>query len=143
MTTTFRVDVVAGMTTMINAFIVANPTVILRHFRSRPPSAGTDLPFTFLDLRPEAIEHVSGLRYRTMSPSIVAVFQLTDNGETTDAQDAAVDLLVDHFTSYPHIVAGTVWDAMTVSDESLQDGESFFAAVRFTFGNISIREGRT
>ena len=143
MATTFRVDVVAGFGTMMTAFIAANPTVILRHFRSRPPSAGTDLPFTFLDLRPEAISHVQGLRERLMAPSIVAVFRLTDNGETTDAQDVAVDLLVDHFTSYPHLVAGTVWDALTVSDESLQDGETFFAAVRFTFGNISIHEGRT
>jgi hypothetical protein len=143
MATTFRSDVVTGFGTMMAAFIAAHPTIILRHFRSRPPSSNTDMPFTFLDLRPEAIGHDSGLRQRLMSPSIVAVFRMTDNGETTTLQDAAVDLLVDWFTSYPHIVAGTVWDAMTVSDESLQDGETYFAAVRFTFGNISILEGRT
>jgi len=143
MATTFRSDVVTGFGTMMAAFIAAHPTIILRHFRSRPPSSNTDMPFTFLDLRPEAISHVAGLRERLMNPSIVAVFRLTDNGETTTVQDAAVDLLVDWFTSYPHIVAGTVWDAMTVSDESLQDGETYFAAVRFTFGNISIHEGRT
>jgi hypothetical protein len=139
----FRVDMVAGVTTMMAAFIAAHPTIVVRHFRSRPASANTDMPFTFLDLRPETISHVSGLRERVMSPSIVAVFRLTENGETTDAQDAAVDLLVDHFTSYPHIVTGTVWDAMTVADETAADGESTFAAVRFTFGNISIHEGRT
>lgn len=138
----FRRDVVAGFGTMMAAFVAAHPTVITRHFRSRPPSVNTDMPYTFLELRPEGVTHVSGLRYRVMSPSIVAVFRLTDNGETTDVQDTAVDLLLDHFTLYPHIVAGTVWDELSVSDEAAPDGDSTFAAVRFTFANISIREGR-
>jgi hypothetical protein len=142
MTTTFRVDVVSGMTAMITAFIAAHPTVIVRHFRSMPASTNTDLPCTWLDLRPEVIDHESGLRHRTMSPSIVAMFSLGDNQETTDLQDAAVDLLVDHFTSYPHIVAATVWDAMTVSDERLP-GDTSVSLVRFTFDNISIAEGRS
>jgi len=143
MATTFRADLVTGVTTMMTAFIAAHPTVIKRHFRSHPPSFDTDLPCTYLDLRPEAISHVAGLRERVMSPAVVAVFRLTDNHETTDAQDVAVDLLVDHFTSYPHIVTGTVWDQLTVSDETIPDDQSRFAGVRFTFGNISIHEGRT
>jgi hypothetical protein len=126
----------------MTAFIAAHPTIILRHFRSLPPSLLTDVPFTYLDLRPERIDHESGLRHRTMNPSIVAIFDLGDNGETTDLMDAAVDLLVDHFTSYPHIVVGTVWDAMTVADEAVPNDTSMIA-VRFTFGNISIGEGRT
>ena len=143
MTTTFRADVVAGMTTMMVAFIAANPTVIRRHFRRRPPSSNTDIPFTYLDLRPETITHVSGLRERLMAPSVVAVFQLTDNLQTADVQDTTTDLLVDWFTDYPHIVAGTVWDELTVSEEDAPDGETSRTAVRFTFGNISIHEGRT
>ena len=140
MATTFRADVVAGMTTMMTAFIAANPGVIQRHFRFLPPSFTTDLPCTYLDLRPESISHVSGLRERLMNPSIVAVFDDPENGQTVDTIDPAVDLLVDWFTSYPHIVPGTVWDAMTVAEESIDNG---MVAVRFTFGNISIHEGRT
>jgi hypothetical protein len=143
MATTFRVDVVTGFGTMMTAFIAAHPTVIRRHFRRKPPSSNTDIPFTYLDLRPETITHDSGLRQRLMSPSIVAVFQLTDNLETADTQDAATDLLVDHFTSYPHIVTGTIWDQLTVSEEAAPDGDTQRTAVRFTFGNISILEGRT
>ena len=143
MTTTFRVDIVTGFGTMMTAFIAANPTVIKRHFRRRPPSSDTDIPFTYLDLRPETINHVSGLRERVMSPSIVAVFQITDNLETADAQDAATDLLVDHFTDYPHIATGTIWDEITITEEAAPDGDTQRTAVRFTFANISIHEGRT
>jgi len=140
---TFRVDIVNGIGTMMTAFIAANPTVIRRHFRRRPPSTNNDIPYSYLDLRPEAISHVSGLRERVLSPSVVAVFAITDNLETADLQDAATDLLIDHFTTYPHLVAGTVWDAITVTEENAPDGLTDRTAVRFTFGNISIHEGRT
>lgn len=139
--TTFRADVVAGMTTMMQAFIATNPTVIRRHFRMLPVTVITDLPCSYLDLRPESIQHVDGLRYRVMSPSVVVVFDNGENGETIDAMDTTVDLLVDHFTAYPHIVAGTVWDAMTVAEEPLANNLGM-VALRFTFSNISIREGR-
>jgi len=142
MTTTFRADVVAGMTTMMQAFIAANPTLVRRHFRVLPESFTTDIPCSYLDLRPEQISHDSGLRQRLMSPSIVVIFDAADNGEVIDAMDTTTDLLVDWFTSYPHIVSGTVWDAMTVADESVPNNLGM-VAVRFTFGNISILEGRT
>lgn len=135
---TFRSDLVAGVTTMMNAFIVANPTVVVRHFRHRPPTLTTDLPCTYLDLRPESISHANGLRDRVMSPSVVYVGRWTEAGEVMDGFDDAVDLLVDHFSTYPHIVAGTIWDELTVADESVED----HPAVRFTFGNIAIAEGR-
>ena len=139
MTTTFRADLVAGMTTMMQAFIAANPTVIRRHFRVRPMSQTTDLPCSYLDLRPETVTHDSGLRIRTMNPSVVVVFGLTENAETIDAMDAAVDLLMDHLTSYPHIIAGSWWSSLTVSEEAAEDGN---IAVRFTFDALSFGEGR-
>jgi len=125
---------------MMGAFIAANPTLITRHFRSET-EALKDLPATYLDLRPEAITHSEGLRVRTMSPSIVAVTRRTEAGETSDRHDTLVDYLVDWFTLYPHIVAGTVWDRMTVEDEATGD-DNQFAATRFTFADISIAEGR-
>jgi len=141
-TTTFRADVVAGMTTMMTAFIAAHPTVVRRHFRILPESFTTDIPCSYLDLRPETISHDSGLRERLMSPSIVVIFDAGDNFEVIDAMDTTVDLLVDWFTSYPHIVTGTIWDAMTVADEPVPNNLGM-VAVRFTFGNISRLEGRT
>lgn len=140
--TTFRADVVAGMTTMMQAFIAIHPTLVRRHFRVLPESFTTDIPCSYLDLRPETISHVAGLRHRVISPSIVVVFDAGDNNEAIDAMDTTTDLLVDHFTSYPHIVTGTIWDAMTVNDESVPNNVGLIQ-VRFTFGNIEIGEGRT
>jgi hypothetical protein len=141
MTSTFRVDLVAGVTTMMTAYIAANPTLLRRHYRSIPAQF-QDLPCSYLDVRPETVSHANGLRDRVTSPSVVVVTRLTDNGETTDIHDVLVDSLLDWFTSYPHIVTGTVWSDMTVADEAIGD-DSQFVATRFSFGNISIAEGRT
>ena len=138
--TTFRVDLVAGVTTMMDAYIAANPTLLLRHYRSLPAQF-QDLPSSYLDLRPETITHSEGVRDRRIAPSVVVVTRLTDNGETTDVHDILVDSLVDWFTSYPHIVAGTSWQDMTVADEALGP-DNQFVGTRFTFGDISKIEGR-
>ena len=140
-TSTFRVDLVAGFTTMMAAYIAANPTLIKRHYRSLPAQF-QDLPCSYLDVRPERVSHAQGLRDRVTSPSIVVVTRLTDNGETTDIHDVLVDSLLDWFTSYPHIVTGTIWSDMTVADEAIGD-DNQFVGTRFSFGNISIAEGRT
>jgi len=140
-TSTFRVDLVAGVTAMMNAYIAANPTKLLRHYRSLPAQF-QDLPASYLDVRPETVSHANGLRDRVTSPSIVVVTRLTDNGETTDIHDILVDSLLDWFTSYPHIVTGTVWSDMTIADEAVGP-DNQFVGTRFSFGNISIAEGRT
>ena len=141
MSTTFRVDLVAGFTTMMTAYIAANPTLLVRHHRSIPAQF-QDFPCSYLDVRPEKVTHMNGLRDRVASPSVVVVTRLTDNGETTDIHDRLVDSLLDWFTAYPHIVAGTVWDEMTVADEALGE-DNQFVATRFTFLDISIAEGRS
>lgn len=140
-TSTFRVDLVAGFTSMMNAYIAANPSRLVRHYRSIPTQF-QDLPASYLDLRPETVHHANGLRDRVVSPSVVVVTRLTDNGETTDIHDYLVDSLLDWFTTYPHIINGTVWEDMTVADEAAGD-DNQFVATRFTFSDISIAEGRT
>lgn len=140
MASTFRQDLITGMLAMLNAYIAANPTLLVRAFKVRPGNlVATDLPCAYIDLRPETIAHAAGVRTRTMSPSVVVVDRLTDNAETLTRLDSLTDALVDWFTGYPHIVAGTVWDQMTVGDESVSEGTE---AVRFTFGNIEVIEGR-
>ena len=148
MATTFRTDVTAGLVTIIDAFITANPTLIRRSSRAEPPSIVGDLPIAYVDRRTETISHDSGIRVRTMTPSVVVVSPLADNVETVTAHDSLVDLLVDHFTTYAHITSNTVWSDMTVDDESYpvesNDGTiRHFFATRFTFGNVSIQEGRS
>jgi len=147
MATTFRQDVTAGLVTILDAFIAANPTILRRSERAQPPSVMGDLPLAFVDGRPERIRHDSGTRERVMSPSIVVVSSIGDNVETVVRHDVLVDLLVDHFTANPHVMPVTIWDEMTVDDEDYpvlsESGKvDHFYATRFTFVNLSIMEGR-
>lgn len=137
---TFRQDLVTGFTAMMQAFIVAHPANLKKHFRVRPPSQVNDLPYSYLDIRNETAEHDSGLRTRTFTPSIVVVFELADNGETLDLMDATVDLLMDHFTSYTRVAANSWWSSISAADEEADPGRF---ATRFTWNGLSLAEGRT
>lgn len=140
----FRTDLVTGVSTMMAAFIVASPTLLKRHYRVRPMSlAGADLPCSYLDLRPETVHYSEGIRQRDYTPSIVFVDRLTTNEETVARMDTLVDAFAEHLDLYAHIVTGTAWSDGSWADESadLADGNRAEAA-RFTFGPISIIEGR-
>jgi len=141
MATTFRTDIADGILSVLNTFIAAHPTLLLRAHRSRPESF-PDLPAAYIENRPEDITHDSGIRRRRMSPSVVVVRRITNNDEAMTAFDTLVDLLVDTFTDNPQFTADTIWSAMTVADEDAPFGEYDFAAVRFTFPDITIMEGR-
>ena len=141
MATTFRTDTVTGIEAVLTTFRTANPTLLLGVHRARPESF-PDLPAAYISNRPESITHDSGTRTRTMQPSVVVVRRITDNEEAMAAFDTLVDLLVDAFTAVPQFAAGTIWDQLAVTDEDAPFGDYDFAAVRFTFGDVSIMEGR-
>ena len=143
MATTFRRDIAAGLVTILEAFKAANPTMLRSVHRARPEGFRGDYPIAFVEARPEQIQHDSGIRDRTMTPSVAVVNDSGLNNEHMDEFDVLVDALVDHFTLYPHITPGTVWDRMTVEDYDETIGDQLRPAVRFTFGNISIQEGRS
>lgn len=137
MTTTFRADITAGVATMMQAFITAHGTgVLARHEDEKPTTFALDTPLSYLSSLHEDITHTAGTRERVASPSVTVVAE-------AKVLSTLVDLLIDHFTAYPHIVTGTIWDRMTVDDdrEEIGDGASL-PSVRFTFTNLSIREGR-
>jgi hypothetical protein len=143
MATTFRSDIATGLVTILEAFKTANPTLLRSVYRARPEGFTGDYPIAFVEARPETIFHTSGVRDRTMTPSVAVVGDGGLNAEHMAAFDALVDALVDHFTLSPHISSNTVWDRMTVEDYAEEVGEQLRPAVRFTFGNISIQEGRS
>ena len=146
MPTTFRADTRAGLVTAVQAFITAQPTMLHVVYTSRPSTFSGDTPFAYVDLLGETIAHDSGTRTRTMQPSVVVVGRPTENAQQTADWDLLVDALVDHFTDYAHISPNTIWDAMTVTDDSeevqSEQGVRTFPAVRFQFGNVSAMEGR-
>jgi hypothetical protein len=147
-TTTARVDLVAGFGTMMTAFIAANPTLLKRHFRVRPESVAGELPYSYLDLRPETAAYAVGVQTRTFSPTLVVVGPAVPNDQIVSVLDTLVDALVEYIGGYGgafggHITANTVWSSMTIADGIEQDGDSVFPAVRFSFPDLSISEGRT
>lgn len=141
MATTFRNDIATGIYDVLVTFRTANPTLMPGLFRARPESF-PELPAAYIDRRPERVTHSQGIRTRTMQPSVVLVRRITSNAETMAEFDTTVDLLVDAFTASPQFATGTIWDEMTVADEDAPFGDYDFAAVRFTFGDVSIMEGR-
>jgi hypothetical protein len=143
MTTTFRSATRAGLVTILQAFQSANPTMLRSVFTSRPEGFTGDYPIAFVDTFPESVLHTSGVRGRTGVVTVVVVDAGGTNAEQVAAWDALVDGLMDHFTSYPHISTGTIWDRMSVAEYDETIGEQLRPAVRFTFENIYTGEGRT
>ncbi len=141
MATTFRADTVAGIYAVLDAFRTANPTLLLGVHRARPESF-PDLPAAYIDGRDEAVTHSAGVRTRTMRPQVVVVRRITNNEEAMLAFDTLVDALLDAFTAQPSFDAGTMWSDVSIADEDAPFGDYDFAAVRFTFGDVTIMEGR-
>lgn len=143
MPTTFRTDIVDGILAVLNTYAAANPTQLVRAYRSKPINvAAGDLPAAYVDLRNEIIQHAEGVRVRVMSPTIVVVDRAIDNIETGDRMDPLIDDLVDALTAAPQLATGTVWDRMEVRDIPVEIGEYEYAGVRITISDVTIREGR-
>ena len=148
MASTFRVDTRAGIVTAAQAFQTANPTLLYAVHTARPTRYTGDIPFGYVELLGERVRHTQGTRIRELSPSFVVVGRPLENAQSTTEWDALVDLLVDHFTDYAHLSSNTIWDQMTLSDESEEiasaDGSTrIYPQVRFSFGNVSAMEGRS
>lgn len=138
MVNTFRADLVTGFSTMMNAYIAANPTLLRRHYRMRPPSDITDTPFSYLDGRPEQIQYDHALRERIMSPELVVLDRWTEAGEVMDRLDTLTDSLIVHFGSYYHIVPGSWWTELQLADEAQPGfvGTRFRWEVHFADGSV-------
>lgn len=138
-----RQDLVSGVTTMMAAFIAAQPTLLKRHFRARPTTAVTDWPCSWLDLRPESVSYDSAMRDREFSPSIVFVAGPGDNDQMMTVLDSIVDAFTDHLDAYPHILTGSAWSEGTWSEESIPLGDDTSTpGVRWTFAPILSKRGR-
>ena len=142
--TTFRTAIGDGILAVLDGYKAAHGELLRRTSRARPTNiAAADLPAAFIDARPETVSHSEGIRTRIMSPSVVVVRRPTDNLEDMAAFDSLVDGLMDAFTAVPQFAPVTIWSDMTVADEEYEIGDFLLPAVRFSFPNISIMEGRT
>ena len=141
--TTFRTDTGTGIMAVLNGVVAANPTLLVRAYRSRPVNVTVDMPAAFIDSRPEAVHHDSGTRTRRMSHSVVLVWEWTENLEAMAAIDALVDIMVDAFTASPQFSTGAIWSDFSVADEEYAIGSYLYPSVRFTFPDVTSMDGRT
>lgn len=138
-----RQDLVAGVTTMMTAFIAANPTLLKRHFRARPESTVTDWPCSWLDLRPEQISYNPAIRDRTFNVSIVFVAGMGSNDQAMTLIDSLVDTFTDHLDGYAHVLASSVWSEGTWSEEAIPLSDDTTApGIRWTFAPLLSKRGR-
>ena len=92
---TFRVDLVAHLSTAVNAYITANPTIVRRYWKRRPGTFGGELPLAYMDNISEVIAVLdNGTYQRDLSTAIVVVDTFADNEQTGTRFDTAVDGLV-------------------------------------------------
>ena len=140
MTSTVRVDLRAALVTILGAYTAANPTQLRRTFVTKPSSGVTDTPYAYVDLGAEDTSFDSGLRDRRYAPGFVIVDDLSDNAEAIARMDLIVDGLVEHVTTYPHLIAGSSWSRMSVTEAD--EGDAAYA-VRVAIADFSKPEGRT
>lgn len=142
MATTARRDVANALTTLTQAFATANPTLLRRVSRSR--TNFNELPCAYVSAIDERVLHDSGLRQRTLLPSVVVVDSFTE--QTEDRLDLCVDALQDYYTANPSAVTGAELQVLTVSDGEIENVASsgvtaIYRAITFTF-QVTIMEGR-
>ena len=139
--TVARQNLIGGIVTTLNTFKTAHPD-LLRGVLSARPASYPDLPAAWPDSISESVTHDSGTRTRTMTASVIVVRRITDNAETMAAWHTLVDLLADAFTAVPQFTNDTIWSRMTITDEDAPFGDYDFSAVRFTFTDMTVMEGR-
>jgi len=138
-----RADITSGMSSMMAAYIAANPSLVTRHYPTMPESFD-QVPCTYMDRHGETVAFSMGVRVRTARVDIVLVSRLTESGETSVLHDQTVDSLLEWFSqvAYSHVGgSSTVFDEMTLTDEPAGPASQFFAT-RFGFV-ISDGAGRT
>lgn len=143
-TTTFRADVAAGVKTLLDVYMAANPTLLRSTAIRRPSSFATgELPCAYVGNRSEALTHDAGTRGREMTVAVEIVDWLSDSVETAARFDLLVDDLLDIFTGAPHgVSAGTILEPVGVEDDELTAGETVLAVGRILL-RIRVLEGRS
>lgn len=148
MATTFRADFRIGLATLLNAFRVANPSLLANTYRARPPSLHPPLAYIGLISEPN-LNFTSGLRTRLVRAQIALVQGLYDNTETADRLDILADAFLDYLTANPHVInARSVLTPMTMEDvefsiQSNQDQPTLIYAATLVTVESDIAEGRT
>jgi hypothetical protein len=138
----FRTDLRAGCKTVLDAYKLANPTLLAHVYDHRPTRYLTPCAFVDNVILEPTIRHDSGTRQRVLDARVYVVNKFVSNDQTADEQDALVDGLVDAFTSNHSAVSGSLIEPISVDGEEVEDGDATYAASVITVRGL-IQQGRT
>ncbi len=145
--TGFRQAIQYGITSLVQTFATANPTIIRSVRTVRPPSfaGSTSVPVFFIGDMNEVLTHASGLRTRTFSGfSAYLVDQLGTIEDSNNRMNFAADVLADLFTLNYHAVSGSsILQHTSTNDFEFSEGTITYPALEFTFAQTEVLEGRT
>lgn len=147
MTTTARQSIRAGVYGLLNAFHLANPTLLYSAFTARPSGMGPETPGGFVgNINEPSIIHTSGVRQRNFSTEIVLFDTFAPSNEEQAARlDIVVDALLDYLTANADYIANTVQAPTSITDGefTIQGGQQavHYRAVSIAIG-ATIQEGR-
>lgn len=151
MATTFRVDVVAAIRTVLLARQTTSPTLLRAVYNARPGSF-PETPCAYIGARNERITYTAQTRERAMvGLEVVIVDNLIDASQVEDRMDVLIDLLVDDFTAAYAAVSGgggllqltSVTDAdVTLTGEQIVNYRGSVLGFGDTANPTFIREGR-
>lgn len=138
----WRGDVRDSFKAGLDAFLVANPTIVT-HVYSARPAAIIDARVIFIGGIAETILLDQGLRQRSAEITLVCTRSLGANTEVVDDLEDLADALIDYLTSNPHLPGAlTVQAPVRSTTTELPDSGTFLPAVAIV-ARADIQEGRT
>lgn len=138
----WRGDVRDSFKTALDAFLLANPTLVDHVYKSRPPSL-VDSRSVFIGGIDEAIRHDFQTRQRTADVTLVCVAQLGENAEVMDDCEDLADALVDYLsTNYGLTGTLTVQEPIRTTTTEISEGGTFLPAIAVV-SRALIQQGRT
>jgi hypothetical protein len=151
--TTFRQDMSNGLFRLLTDFRTAAPDRLPGGIFRKRPLGMNDTILAFVGPYPEQIVHDSGLRTRSMVPTVVFVNTFGfDDDVAEDALNATVDEFIDFVTARPYAVSSNFpISPSQVEDVELDVGGGLtkpaavitFSNGRPGTGGVSIQEGRS
>lgn len=144
-TTTARRDLRTGLFALGTDFMSANPTLMQRAYKRRPPGFSTgNLPALYIGALNEQVRHDSGLRDRDFEAQIGLVFTpLGSEAEVADDVDTTVDYFLDYVTTHPRAAgSNTVLQVTSVRDVELDMDDVVYPTALVTLAYL-VQEGRS
>lgn len=145
---TFRVDLVAHLNTVVGAYITSNPTILHRYWRRRPGSFA-EVPLAFMDdIEEETTVQDNGTWQRNLSTGIVIVDTFGDNEQTGSRLDIALDGLLSYLVRQlnTHVGGGIMTVGGTSDFDIQQSGTENRPPINYPAARIAItglvQEGR-